>query len=219
MKKPIYHAVKFSSWGNPEIVAVTTERGDHWWGRELRSDTGTHGCKRDLHGRFDTVEEAKAKQSALNEVRSHFSAEMSKIERARGQLQQARDALMAQVASGKPKRHAARLVATVTVEDADRPKAPSAPPELYEIVYGKMSAAELEWSGSRQGPGFGPHGSGNDGTDYPACPVCGGLEKPNGNFRADAVGHRPDCRLAEALGRPLSEEQRDLAAGVDLGPV
>lgn len=30
----------------------------------------------------------------------------------------------------------------------------------------------LEWSGTRQGPGYGYMSSGNDGRRYPACPIC-----------------------------------------------
>lgn len=60
----------------------------------------------------------------------------------------------------------------------------------------------LEWSGTAHGQGSGPHGSGGDGYPYPACPECGGLEKPNGEFIAEAVGHRSGCRLAALLGSP-----------------
>ena len=62
---------------------------------------------------------------------------------------------------------------------------------------------EMEWSGSRQGQGFGPHGSGNDGAEYPACPECGGLEEPNGEFISSAVGHRSGCTIADLLGREM----------------
>lgn len=72
--------------------------------------------------------------------------------------------------------------------------------ELYKLVYGSLDG--VEWSGIRQGQGWGPMGSGNDGTEYPACPVCGGLKEPNGEFIAEAVGHQPGCALAAALGKP-----------------
>lgn len=58
-----------------------------------------------------------------------------------------------------------------------------------------------EWSGYTRGQGSGPMGSGGDGHKYPACPECGGLEKPNGEFIASAVGHRSGCTIATALGR------------------
>lgn len=70
---------------------------------------------------------------------------------------------------------------------------------LYQIVHGTMTVEELEWSGTRTGQGFGPHGSGPGGTEYDACPVCHGLRRPNGDFIASAVGHQPGCTLAAFL--------------------
>ena len=57
---------------------------------------------------------------------------------------------------------------------------------------------EVEWSGSRHGPGDGPMGSG-PGPSYPACPVCGGLKERSPGFIADAVGHKEDCELDRIL--------------------
>jgi hypothetical protein len=59
----------------------------------------------------------------------------------------------------------------------------------------------LEWSGYTRGQGSGPMGSGGDGQKYPACPECGGLQRPNGEFIRSAVGHRSGCTIAHALGR------------------
>jgi len=61
--------------------------------------------------------------------------------------------------------------------------------------------AEMEWSGVRHGQGSGPHGSGSDGHPYDACPRCGGLREPSGEFVSSAVGHRPGCPIADVLGR------------------
>lgn len=58
-----------------------------------------------------------------------------------------------------------------------------------------------EWSGTREGPGWGPMGSG-PGPLYAACPECGGLEKPNGDFISSAVGYRSGCIIAAILNRP-----------------
>lgn len=69
--------------------------------------------------------------------------------------------------------------------------------------------AEIEWSSSRQGQGFGPHGSGGDGAKYRACPACRGLKEPNNEFVSEAVGHQPGCYIARVLGRPT----RSLQAG------
>lgn len=70
----------------------------------------------------------------------------------------------------------------------------------YETLFGPLE--ELEWSGSIQGPGSGPMSSGDDGTEYPSCPICNGLEKPNGDFIESAVGHRSGCKLASVLNKP-----------------
>lgn len=94
--------------------------------------------------------------------------------------------------------------------DADRREL-----ELRRIVHGPVTD-RVEWSGVVRGPGWGPHGSGNDGDKFPACPVCRGLEKPNGQFIGSAVGHRPGCRLAKFLGSPTvaestaSQEEEDI---------
>lgn len=82
--------------------------------------------------------------------------------------------------------------------------------EMYEEGWTELrqrmlaQLRELEWSGCRQGPGYGPMGSGGDGDLYPACPRCGGLQRSSTAFVPEAVGHRPDCSLA-ALIRDMSE--------------
>jgi hypothetical protein len=60
---------------------------------------------------------------------------------------------------------------------------------------------ENEWSGLREGPGYGPHGSG-PGLHYAACIECGGLQRPNNDFISSAVGHRSGCIVAAILDRP-----------------
>ncbi len=71
---------------------------------------------------------------------------------------------------------------------------------VYETLFGTID--QLEWSGTRHGPGSGPMGSGSDGHPYPACPDCGGLKEPNNVFVEEAVGHQPGCRLAALLDKP-----------------
>lgn len=72
--------------------------------------------------------------------------------------------------------------------------------KIYELIHGPLD--NVEWSGYVRGQGSGPMGSGGDGYKYAACPVCRGLQKPNGEFVAEAVGHQPGCKLAAALGKP-----------------
>lgn len=69
--------------------------------------------------------------------------------------------------------------------------------ELLEIV--KL----LEWSGKRwNAGGAAMHRQHIDGDWHPACPLCGGV-KPDGPWcgawMKEAIGHRPDCRIAAAL--------------------
>lgn len=66
---------------------------------------------------------------------------------------------------------------------------------------------DMEWSGTRRGQGFGPHGSGGGGHPYAACPECGGLEEKNGEFVNSAVGHRSGCTIADVLGRKTVIEE------------
>lgn len=54
---------------------------------------------------------------------------------------------------------------------------------------------KLEWSGITLGPGSGPMDSGDDGTPYASCPVCGQLKKPNNEFIESAVGHKLNCKM------------------------
>ena len=55
----------------------------------------------------------------------------------------------------------------------------------------------LEWSGRSQGPGTSMGAS--NGSWYKSCPMCRGLEKPNGNFIRSAVGHKDGCKLQAAI--------------------
>lgn len=84
----------------------------------------------------------------------------------------------------------------VWADDA-KPVSDSIKALLFDILH-PGGLEELEWSGTREGQGDGPHSSG-PGPLFAACPVCGGLKEPNGHFIAEAVGHRPDCQLARLL--------------------
>lgn len=61
----------------------------------------------------------------------------------------------------------------------------------------KEALRRLEWSGKRSGPGS--MMGRQDGNVYNACPACHGLQSPNADFTAEAVGHRSDCYLMEAI--------------------
>ena len=59
----------------------------------------------------------------------------------------------------------------------------------------------LEWSGMRQGQGYGYMGSGNDGPQFPACPICDGAKPGTGSERefSDRAGHTNRCVLKKEL--------------------
>lgn len=75
---------------------------------------------------------------------------------------------------------------------------------LYDTLRERLHALReilkrLEWSSHRRGMGTGFMGSGGNGRMYTACPICGGLKEPNGDFHASAVGHSPTCELQKEL--------------------
>ena len=47
----------------------------------------------------------------------------------------------------------------------------------------KKLLRKLEWSGMAKGMGFGYMGSGNDGPEFPACPICDGIKPKSGADR------------------------------------
>jgi hypothetical protein len=59
MKKALYYAIRTGSLYNP-VVAITSEKGARWYGREVKNDMPTHGVLSDLSGKFDNVEDAIA---------------------------------------------------------------------------------------------------------------------------------------------------------------
>ena len=66
--------------------------------------------------------------------------------------------------------------------------------EALQLPVPKDFIDQLQWSGILRGPGSGPMNSGDDGTPYPACPICHGLKEPNADFTTkQAVGHLPGC--------------------------
>jgi len=75
----------------------------------------------------------------------------------------------------------------------------------------KKLLRELEWCGTAYGQGSGFMGSGYDGHEYAACPICHGIMPCGSNeFQESAFGHQGGCRLARALaGKP-----RDLKAQI-----
>lgn len=67
--KVLYYALRKADWSDGEIVGVTTEKPNQYYGRTEPYKTPTHGSKRDLVGRFDTVDKARAAQTTIREIR------------------------------------------------------------------------------------------------------------------------------------------------------
>lgn len=87
------------------------------------------------------------------------------------------------------------------------------PRDLSALTHAYEQLTQLEWSAVRHGQGSGPHGSGNDGQPYAACPCCGQLKEPNGDFIDEAVGHLPNCTLLETLN-----ELNSIGIGISSDP-
>ncbi len=76
MKKPLYYAIRTGSLYNP-VIAVTSERGHRWSGREEPYGhktyvSPTHGTMSDLAGRFDTLEAAQASRAKIAELADSY---------------------------------------------------------------------------------------------------------------------------------------------------
>lgn len=76
MKTPIYWAIRTGSLYNP-VIAVTSERGPRWSGREEPHGhkthvSTTHGTMSDLAGRFVTLEAAQAAREKIAELADSY---------------------------------------------------------------------------------------------------------------------------------------------------
>lgn len=86
-----------------------------------------------------------------------------------------------------------------TIENLEAAKCPytlMAVPGMGYVIEVPEPGKRLPWTGICRGPGFGPHGSGDDGTPFPACCICGGLKPGSGaehQFIDSAIGHQKGC--------------------------
>jgi hypothetical protein len=89
MKKALYYAIRSAHY-SPKVIAITSIKGQHWYGRETRHDTATHGrLGDDINGKFETLEAAQAKVEAIARVERHHAP---LIEAAQLQLTRANEA-------------------------------------------------------------------------------------------------------------------------------
>ena len=101
MKPAIHYSVRLGH--SPEIIAVTTVRGSHWWGRDAQSLLTTHGSG-GLHGKFPTMEAAMAVQQQIARVVSHGRQQRNKWEHVYHDIRRAEEACIRQIVSGVPAR-------------------------------------------------------------------------------------------------------------------
>jgi hypothetical protein len=85
MKKPLYYAIRTGALYNP-VIAVTSEKGHRWHGREERTNMPTHGVLSDLSGRFETAGAAELKRAAIGEVADAYDELRKKLSRARSDV-------------------------------------------------------------------------------------------------------------------------------------
>lgn len=133
MKRELYYAIRPGSYG-PRIIAVTTERGGRWWGRDTRDDLGTHGRCSDLKGRFGTEEAAIAVRDAVQKVHDHFRQQRAVLNQASSRLHHNEEQTIAEVIDGSPKRGAAMVTVTLDWRE-DRDSIPR--PAAREMAHGE----------------------------------------------------------------------------------
>lgn len=115
MKKALYYSIRLGGLYGPRLVAVTLVRRSHWWGRDTRDDLGTHGRTSDLAGQFETLEEAQAVLSRIDDVVIPFAGEFEKLNQARKRLDFAKDQMLKQITMSSPQRGAELLKVKVEV--------------------------------------------------------------------------------------------------------
>lgn len=113
MRKALFYAIKPGLYG-PRIIAVTTERGGRWWGRDTRDDLGTHGRASDIKGRFDTEEQATAVRDQVQRIHDHFRNERRKMEAMSRRMHHAEDQCITEIIQSAPARQADVITIEVT---------------------------------------------------------------------------------------------------------
>jgi hypothetical protein len=85
VKRALYYAIRTGSLYNP-VIAVTTEKGHRWHGREVKGDMPTHGVLTDLSGRFNDVESAIAMREAVAKLADSYDSARKVLARATTRL-------------------------------------------------------------------------------------------------------------------------------------
>lgn len=85
MKTALYYSLR-KGWNaglGYRPVAITSERGGRWFGRDLEHNFSTNGAIRDLTGRFETEEDAKRKIQGLRDIAAIFQPHIDDLDRQR----------------------------------------------------------------------------------------------------------------------------------------
>lgn len=114
MRPALFYAIKPGGTWGPRIIAVTTERGSHWWGRDTKDDLGTHGRSSDIKGRFETIEAAVEVRDRVQRIHDHFRNERRKMDAMHTRLYHAEEACTREVTQGAPARGSDVITIEVT---------------------------------------------------------------------------------------------------------
>lgn len=78
MKDALYYALR-RKWGSDfGVVAITTEKRSHWWGRNSDGEA-THGALYDLYGRFPTMGAADAVINDMKAIKEKFAPRVKEL--------------------------------------------------------------------------------------------------------------------------------------------
>lgn len=79
MKPAIFYTLKraYNAGIGYEAIAVTSQKGSRWFGRDLRFSNPTHGTCGQITGRFETEEAARAKIEGLKAIRAEFEPQIT----------------------------------------------------------------------------------------------------------------------------------------------
>ncbi len=105
MKKPLYYAIRTGSLYNP-VIAVTSERGSRWSGRECPHGmvtyySPTHGRMTDLSCKFETENAAYAKRSDIAKLSDAYDEARKALARATSKLHATERGALAELLADK----------------------------------------------------------------------------------------------------------------------
>lgn len=92
MKPALYYAITRNPYGYDWfVVAVTTEKDKHWWGRQADGYGATHGKRTGLRGRFETAAQAESVLDDIRAVEDQRRSEMRRIDQESARINQELD--------------------------------------------------------------------------------------------------------------------------------